>query len=131
MRQRVSFLNGVTDEGLLEQVRGAHIYTSLSRYDGTSLSLLEALSCGLFPILSDIPQNREWIDPQVRNGMLVPLDQPAVYAQRLEEAIRGASHREAVSAFNRGVILERADGRKTMAQLASLLEAAIGSRNRN
>jgi L-malate glycosyltransferase len=131
MRQRVSFLNGVTDEGMLEQVRGAHIYTSLSRYDGTSLSLLEALSCGLFPILSDIPQNREWIDPQVRNGMLVPLDQPAVYAQRLEEAIRGASHREAVSAFNRGVILERADGRKTMAQLASLLEAAIGSRNRN
>jgi glycosyltransferase involved in cell wall biosynthesis len=131
MRARVRFLNGVTDEGMLENLRNAHIYTSLSRYDGTSISLLEALSCGLFPILSDIPQNSEWIDPQVRNGMLVPLDQPATYARLLEEAIRDADHRKNVAGFNRRLILDRADGRKTMARVASLLEAAIGSRNNN
>ena len=129
VRQKVSFLNGVTDEGMLENLQNAHIYTSLSRYDGTSISLLEAMSCGLFPILSDIPQNREWIDPHVRNGMLVPLDQPATYAQRLEEAIRNRAHRNSMGPFNRRLILERADGRKTMAQVASLLESAIGSRN--
>jgi hypothetical protein len=49
----------------------------------------------------------------------------------LEEAIRNAAHRKTVSAFNRRLILDRADGRKTMARVASLLEAAIGSRNRN
>ncbi|HVB57114.1 MAG TPA: glycosyltransferase [Candidatus Acidoferrales bacterium] len=131
MRQRVQFLNGVTDEGMLANLRGAHIYTSLSRYDGTSISLLEALSCGLFPILSDIPQNREWIDPQIRNGMLVPLDQPARYAEQLAQAIRNETHRKSVAAFNREFILQRADGRKTMAQVAKLLKEAIGSRSNN
>jgi len=131
VREQVHFLNGVTDDEMLENLRSAHIYTSLSRYDGTSISLLEALSCGLYPILSDIPQNREWIDPHVRNGLLVPLDQPEQYARMLEEAIRNAAHRKTVSAFNRRLILDRADGRKTMARVASLLEAAIGSRNRN
>jgi L-malate glycosyltransferase len=131
MRERVHFLNGVTDEGMLDHLRSAHIYTSLSRYDGTSISLLEALSCGLYPLLSDIPQNAEWIDPQVRNGVLVPLDQPAQYARILADAISDSAHRRTVSAFNRRLILDRADGRKTMARVASLLEAAIGSRNNN
>ncbi len=130
-RKKVEFLDGVTDEGMLENLHRAHIYTSVSRYDGTSISLLEALSCGLFPILSDIPQNTEWIDSQVRNGMLVPLDQPSEYARRLAEAIQDAAHRQSVASFNRRLILERADGRKTMAQMASLMEAAIASRNRN
>lgn len=131
MRQRVSFLNGVTDEGMLEQLRSAHIYTSVSRYDGTSISLLEALSTGLFPILSDIPQNREWIDPQIRNGMLVPLDKPAIYAECLEAAIRNGAICKSMRALNRRLILERADGRKTMAKVASLLEGAIGSNRHN
>jgi hypothetical protein len=61
--------------------------------------------------------------------MLVPLDQPATYAQRLEEAIRNRAHRNSMGPFNRRLILERADGRKTMAQVASLLESAIGARN--
>jgi len=129
MRERVHFLNGVTDEEMIENLRGAHIYTSMSRYDGTSISLLEALSCGLYPILSDIPQNREWIDPQVQNGMLVPLDQPVEYARKLKEAICNSEYGNTVSAFNRRLILDRADGRKTMARVASLLEAAIGVRN--
>ncbi len=129
VRRRVRFLNGVTDEEMVENLRSAHIYTSVSRYDGTSISLLEALSCGLFPILSDIPQNREWIDPQVRNGMLVPLDQPAAYAQALEEAILQSAWRWEVAPFNRRLILDHADGRKTMASVASILGAAIGSRS--
>jgi glycosyltransferase involved in cell wall biosynthesis len=127
--ERVQFLNGVTDEAMLENLRNAHIFTSMARYDGTSISLLEALSCGLFPVLSDIPQNREWIDPLARNGMLVPLDQPAVFAKHLAEAIRDSSLRTGVAAFNRRLVLERADGRKTMAHMASLLETAIGQRN--
>jgi glycosyltransferase involved in cell wall biosynthesis len=130
-RKKVEFLDGVTDEGMLDNLRRAHIYTSVSRYDGTSISLLEALSCGLYPILSDIPQNAEWIDPQVRNGMLVPLDQPSEYARRLAEGIQDAAHRRSVATFNRRLILDRADGRRTMMQMASLLEAAIAAGNRN
>ena len=129
LRRRVHFLNGVTDEDLLRNLQSAHIYTSVSRSDGTSISLLEALSCGLFPVLSDIPPNREWIDRKVGNGMLVPLDKPEEYARQLKEAILASAHRIAVSPFNRRLILERADSRKTMARVASLLGNTIRSRN--
>ena len=129
LRRRVRFLNGVTDEDLLRNLQSAHIYTSVSRSDGTSISLLEALSCGLFPVLSDIPANREWIDRKVGNGMLVPLDKPVEYARQLKEAILAPAHRAAVSPFNRRLILERADSRETMARVASLLGNTIRSRN--
>jgi len=129
--ERVSFLNGVTDEEMLSNLQISHIYTSLSRYDGTSISLLEALSCGLFPLLSDIPQNREWISSEARNGMLVPLDRPGVFAKALEKAILDSEQRQRMAAFNRNLILERADGRKTMALMASVMEDAVGSPHNN
>ena len=128
-RRRVEFLNGVSDEEIIARLRTAHVYTSVSRYDGTSISLLEALSCGLFPVLSDIPPNREWIDGSASNGILVPFDQPLEFAGALKRAILDAAWRTRVAALNRQLILERADGRKTMAFVASTLERAIGIRN--
>ncbi|MBV9743918.1 MAG: glycosyltransferase family 4 protein [Acidobacteriia bacterium] len=124
MRRRIEFLGGVTDEELLSNLQNAHLYTSVSRYDGTSISLLEAMSCGLYPILSDIPANREWVEPSQSNGTLIPLDQPKEYAKALRRSIEGAPHQHAAM-FNRGLILDRADGRKTMADVLSTLEHAL------
>ena len=55
--------------------------------DGTATSLLEAMSCGLFPILSDIPQNADWVDASRQNGMVIPLDQPQKLADAFAKAI--------------------------------------------
>ena len=58
------------------------IYVSVARSDGVSASLLEAMSAGLVPIVSDIPANRQWIS-HGNNGLLVaPND-----VQALSEAI--------------------------------------------
>jgi len=129
MRKCVKFLNGVSDSEMLDNLKGADIYVSLSRSDGTSISLLEALSCGLFPILSDIPQNREWIDPNSENGILVPFDQPAVLAKALKRTILDAQLRKQAGKFNRQLILDLADSRKNMKVLASELEAVIEIHN--
>lgn len=128
IRRRVEFLNGVTDDALLENLQYAHIYTSASAYDGTSISLLEALSCGLFPVLSDIPANREWIDQKAENGMLVPLENPAAYGSALTQAILDSGLRSHAAVFNRRAILERADSGKTMARLASILSGHLARR---
>jgi glycosyltransferase involved in cell wall biosynthesis len=124
-RTKICFMGGVSDEELLNQLNRASIYVSVSRSDGTSISLLEALSCGLFPILSDIPPNREWIDPALGNGILVPLDQPKALAQALERTILDDSLRARASTINRQVTLERADGLKNMAILTSKLEEIV------
>jgi glycosyltransferase involved in cell wall biosynthesis len=122
LRRKVTFLGGVTDEEMLAQLQNAHVYVSLSRSDGTSISLLEALACGLFPVLSDIPPNREWVDPAVENGLLVPLDQPKAWAEALERAMTDAELRARAAVFNRQLILQRADARKNMAVLAEKVQ---------
>jgi glycosyltransferase involved in cell wall biosynthesis len=124
-RQNVEFLNGVTDDDMVKNLQASHVYVSLSRYDGTSISLLEALSCGLFPVLSDIPQNREWIDPALGNGILVPLDQPKALAEALVRALSDEESRQRAAEINRRLIIERADGRRNMAILATRLESIV------
>ena len=124
MRRRVKFLNGVTDDAMLENLQRAHVYTSASLYDGTSISLLEAFSCGLFPVVSDIPANTEWIRDGGCNGTLFPLNDASSYGRALLQAIQDADLRSRAAGVNRQAILDRADSRKTIANLASILSGA-------
>lgn len=132
MRRRVEFLGGVSDEHMTDIVRSSHIYVSVSRSDGTSSSLLEALASGLFPVLSDIPQNREWIncDKDVGNGILVPLDQPAVLADALRTSMLDEKWRNGVAECNRNLVLTRADSSRNMSTLASALAAMAQTKGR-
>jgi glycosyltransferase involved in cell wall biosynthesis len=43
-------------------LKNYHIYLSASLSDSTSVALLEAMTVGLFPVVSDIAGNREWIE---------------------------------------------------------------------
>lgn len=47
----------------------ASMYVSLPSSDGTSVSLLEAMSAGCLPVVGDIPVSYEWIEP-MRNGVI-------------------------------------------------------------
>ena len=57
----VYFLGKISHIKIPDYLRSADIYVSTSLSDGTSISLLEAMSCGAFPIVTDIPGNRFWI----------------------------------------------------------------------
>ncbi len=43
--------------------RSTDLYLSASTSDGSSVSLMEALACGCPALVSDIPGNREWVEP--------------------------------------------------------------------
>ena len=124
--KKIKFLGGVSGQGILDNLNKSDIYVSLSRSDGASISLFEALASGLYPILSDIPQNREWVTPQESNGILVPLDNPKMLAEKLLEAVRNKEKRDSVKEYNRRIILERADIDKNMRILISNLEKLKG-----
>ncbi len=53
----------------------ADLYVSPSHVDGSSVSLLEAMACGLPSIVSDIPANLEWIQDGL-NGWVFPDGDP-------------------------------------------------------
>ena len=79
------------------------VYLSASLSDSTSVSLLEAMAVGLFPVVSDIEGNREWI----RDGENGILFRPASAAS-LAEALASAEERRhtfpAVATINRRLV---------------------------
>ncbi len=58
---RVTWLGRVNQTELPKIYRGADLYVSTSKSDGSSVSLLEAMGCGRPVLVSDIPSNREWV----------------------------------------------------------------------
>lgn len=69
LEERVSFLGRIDYEQLPEYYQAANLYLSASHSDGSSVSLMEALACGLPSLLSDIPSSFEWIEPGVQGWL--------------------------------------------------------------
>jgi L-malate glycosyltransferase len=83
----VEFLGRVPHEEMPNLLSQADIYVSTSLHDGTSVSLLEAMGSGVFPVVTDIPANREWIT-NGKNGFLVSVDEVQSLASNIVDAIR-------------------------------------------
>lgn len=99
----------VKEYDLIGHFHSADAYLSASRSDGSSISLLQALACGLPAIVSDLPANREWVAPG-KNGWLFPVDDPAALADQLIAAWRaGPETRGAYGAASRAKAVAEAD----------------------
>jgi glycosyltransferase involved in cell wall biosynthesis len=70
---RVQFHGMVDSTGLPALLKRCNVYVSMPITEGVSASLFEAMACGCYPIVSDLPANRFWIKTE-ENGTLVPID---------------------------------------------------------
>jgi glycosyltransferase involved in cell wall biosynthesis len=61
IEQKVEFTGWVDKRQNAEYYARARLYVSIPFSDGTASSLLEAMSFGCLPIVSDLASNREWI----------------------------------------------------------------------
>lgn len=126
-RSGITFVGGVDHERMPTLLRDHHIYVSTSLSDTTSVSLLEAMAVGLFPVVSDIPANREWIN-HGENGMLVPVQQPMKLATTISAAWRDQELRENAARFNLQLIREKAEWRKNMEPVHELFRSLVEAR---
>jgi L-malate glycosyltransferase len=69
LEKYIEFQTPLNRPELSTLLNNAKLYISTSISDGTSVSLLEAMLCGCWPIVTDIPSNREWITDSI-NGSL-------------------------------------------------------------
>jgi glycosyltransferase involved in cell wall biosynthesis len=68
---QIRFLEGPVGHSEMPNILGCgDVYVSFSSYDGIPNSVLEAMACGLVPIVADLPQLREWIEHGV-DGYIV------------------------------------------------------------
>lgn len=103
----IQFLGRVPHEEMPKILSQADIYVSTSRHDGTSVSLLEAMASGVFPIVTDIASNREWINDG-KNGFLFPISEEKIFAEKIIEAIHNHTLREESRKKNLSIVEQRA-----------------------
>jgi glycosyltransferase involved in cell wall biosynthesis len=120
----VSFMGKVPNEKLPELLGRSDVYLSASLWDGTSLSLLEALATGLFPIVSDIKANSAWIKDGV-NGFLHKVGDAGNLADCILRLLRGPEIVENAGPYNRKKVEEKADRNKNMKRLESVYKNLI------
>ena len=109
----VDWRGSVSHGDLPGLLREADLYLALTLSDSTSVSLLEAMACGVFPIVSDLPANREWIEHGL-NGLLLPPDGTRALAAAIVQVARDPTMRKRAAQHNIGLINERGNWEKSM-----------------
>lgn len=71
--QEVIFEGKIPNHLLPKYLGESDLYLSMPSTEGVSASLLEAMASGCYPIVTDLPGNRAWINNHV-NGRLIPVD---------------------------------------------------------
>jgi glycosyltransferase involved in cell wall biosynthesis len=124
IRDSVRFLGRLEAPALAELLAGADLYVSCSLSDTTSISLLEAMSAGALPVVSELEANREWVGEA--QGALFPPGEAAALAR----AVLGLAERraawEGMRAAARAVVSERGDRRRAMDRVAALYRELLG-----
>jgi glycosyltransferase involved in cell wall biosynthesis len=83
---RVTFGGQISQTDLPRWYHMADLYISPSHVDGSSVSLMEALACGLPCLVSDIPANKEWVS-EGENGWLFPDNNSNALAEKILAAM--------------------------------------------
>ena len=84
--------------------RAFTVFTMGSRSEGTSVSLLEAMSAGVCPVVTNVGGNSVVLGAELQHRMVPPLDPPAL-AEGWREALRDAGGRSRDAERARGRVV--------------------------
>jgi len=114
--ERVHFGGQVGQRDLPRWYHMADLYISPSHVDGSSVSLLEALACGMPCLVSDIAGNKEWVEEGV-NGWLFRDGDVDDLAEKILLAIKSRRSWGRIGKAARKMAEERADWKKNFGKL--------------
>lgn len=118
---RLVFPGQVSYAELPRLYQSADLYIAATHSDGSSISLLEAMACGLPALVSDIPGNQEWIQPG-QNGWLFPDGDSSALAKAILHAIDNRSRLPEMGQIARQTVVQRADWKKNFPLLLQAYE---------
>ncbi|HKY55364.1 MAG TPA: glycosyltransferase family 4 protein [Anaerolineales bacterium] len=120
---RVHFGGQVAYADLPRWYQMADIYISASHVDGSSVSLMEALACGLPCLVSDIPGNREWII-EGENGWLFRDGDANDLAAKIDHVIKTRKSLKKIGESARRTAEEKANWKRNFGKLLEAYERA-------
>lgn len=86
LKNETVFWGHVQQEKLAELLIGSDIFVSTAISDGNNISLNEAMACGVFPIVSNIEANTQWIK-HGENGFLFDVKNSEALAKCIESGL--------------------------------------------
>ena len=116
---RVTFGGLISQTDLPRWYHMADVYISPSHVDGSSVSLMEALACGLPCLVSDIPANKEWI-VENENGWLFQDGDADSLAEKILAAISQKEKLPQIGRASRRSAEMRADWKKNAKVLMNI-----------
>lgn len=121
IEKHVRFLGAIPHGQMPQYLRQASVYVSTALSDGASVSLLEAMACGTFPVVADIAANREWITDG-RNGFLFDPKSVEALAEKIGESLRRPDLRASAREVNVQLINWKAQWNLNIEKLLGIYE---------
>jgi glycosyltransferase involved in cell wall biosynthesis len=122
IKQYMRFIDVLPYQEIPQYLAAADIYVSTSFVDSTSVSLLEAMACGLPPITTDIAGNREWIKNGM-NGLLYPPKDHVALAERISQLVEHLDLRKQFGERSNQIIMERASWENCVSRMEALYQS--------
>ena len=124
---QVHFIGAVPHDEMPDYLRAASVYVSTALSDGASVSLLEAMACGTFPVVADIPANREWIEEGTNGFLFSPKDKTAL-AEKIVNSINQSDLAAQARELNPAIVEQRAQWDLNIEKLTALYAEMLEKR---
>lgn len=121
----VHFPGQISQDKLADYYRAADLYVSTSHSDGTSISLLEALSSGTPVLVTDIPGNKEWIQNPGEVGWLFGDGEVDQLVQGILHAYDNRQHLPTMGQAARKLAVNRANWKENFPGLLKAYQIAL------
>ena len=122
---RTTFIGRLPESELPELLRASTVYVTASEVDGSSVTLLQAMSCGVPVVTSATLGNAEWVVPG-QTGHLFTTGSPHEMAAALSDALHESAHGDpqGLTTKARDLVKERADWNRNRRALGEIMRTA-------
>ena len=118
--ESVKFMGFIPNDELPKYLTASDVYVSTSPYDaGIAASTAEAMACGLPVIVTDVAENKKWVEDGV-NGFLIPVKDPKSLAEKTVYLLKNEDINKNFGKCNRKIIVERNNYYKEMEKMEHL-----------
>ncbi|WP_395046397.1 glycosyltransferase [Flavobacterium sp.] len=128
IENNVTFTGRISNNDLPKLLQKSNLYISMPTTEGVSASLFEAMACGCFPVVTNLPGNKSWII-QKKNGILIESENIEKLANEIVWAFENSEIRKNAVLENRKFVEENANYAINMKKIADKYHELINLRS--
>ncbi|HLW81500.1 MAG TPA: glycosyltransferase family 4 protein [Candidatus Acidoferrales bacterium] len=128
LADKVYLAGRVPEEMMPDYFAEANLYVSATHCDGSSISLLQAMGCGLPVVVTKGYGNNEWVTDG-ENGWLYPAGDASALAAKIMQALRDDASRTVAGRANMQIVRERANWSRNCSRVLEAYDKLLGNKS--